>query len=299
MRISRKTIGFILTAVTVFIAAAVLIYFEVTDIDRNFEVSLSREDNFKEYKDTVFIGVISRFTPEKIYEGYQPIMDYLTGKSEYLFELKLSSSYEQTLNQLNQGKVTAAFLGSYIFIKEMNDNLRAVLKPLNENGKPFFRSALIVKENSEIYTVKDLSGKRIALPSPMAFSGNWLQKIELKKFGIPDSSIKEIKHFNYHNSVVRQILMGNFDAGVVKDRVAKEFEGKGIRIVSYSEPIPGSPIVVSSESDAEKVETLVNILLAAKKEKTIKNWDPEFSFGFVKAKNEDYLELKKLIAGKK
>ncbi|NOX17612.1 MAG: PhnD/SsuA/transferrin family substrate-binding protein [Chlorobi bacterium] len=295
MRISKKTIGFVFIALAVFTAAAFLLYFEVTDISRNFELSALKNQSVKKYQDTVYIGVVSRFTPEKIYEGYQPIMDYLSEKSNYLFELKLSSSYRQTLRQLNQGKVTAAFFGSYIFIKEMNGNLKAVLKPLDENGKPFFRSALIVKENSDIYTVKNLAGKRVALPSPMAFSGNWLQKIELKKFGLSDSSLKEIKHFNYHNSVVRQVLMGNFDAGVVKDRVAKEFAEKGIRVVAYSEPIPGSPIVISRKSDKAKVNALVKILLASKNDKSVKDWDPEFSFGFVKAKNEDYLGLKKMI----
>ncbi len=269
------------------------------DITRPFEQSELTLEAEKVYKDTVYIGVISRFTPEKIYEGYQPIMDYLSEKSDYLFELKLSSSYQHTLRQLNNGEVTAAFFGSYIFVKEINGGLKAVLKPLNENGNPFFRSALIVKEDSDIYSVKDLAGKRVALPSPEAFSGNWLQKIKLKEFKLSDLSLQEIKHFNYHNSVVRQILMGNFDAGVVKDRVAKEYSGKGIRVVAYSEPIPGSPIVVSSKSEKEKVQTLVKILLSAKNSPEIKTWDPEFSYGFVEAKNEDYLQLKNFISERK
>ncbi len=292
----------ILTIIIVLLglAAYLLLFNKITDINREFDFSSLNLHTEKQYADTVYIGVISRYSPEKIYEGYQPIMDFLSRKSEYLFELKLSSSYKQTISQLEKGKVTAAFLGTYLFFTNLKgDNLRAVLKPLNSDGKPYFHSDLIVRENSNIKSIKDLKGKRLALPSQLAFSGNWLQKVEFKKAGLKISDFKEVKHFRYHNSVVKQILMGNFDAGVVKDRVANEFLKKGIRVVLSSDPIPGSPIVVSKRSDKKKVSTIINILLNVKKDSIPDNWDSEFSNGFVEAKNEDYLKIKSIITGRK
>ena len=53
--------------------------------DYNFELAEKSKD-----KPVIYFGVISRYPPRKIYEGYQPIMDYLTHHSEYLFKLKLN-----------------------------------------------------------------------------------------------------------------------------------------------------------------------------------------------------------------
>ncbi len=295
MKIKNKTLAAVLFGFFFFVGSSIALYRYVTDIYRPFDLSAT-ENEKPQYSDTVKIGVVSRFTPEKIYEGYQPIMDYLTAKTGVLFELKLGSSYGETLRLLESGEALAAFLGSYIFAKENDGSLFAILKPLNENGEPYFRSALIVRENSPIFRVEDLKGKRVAVPSAEAFSGNWLQKILLAKFGLSVSDLKEIKRFDYHNSVARQVLMGNYDAGVVKDRVAREYANKGIRAVIYSEPIPGSPLVISAKSDKRKTEMLVRALLEAKPPE-MKKWDEEFAFGFTNAENSDYAELRNLISG--
>jgi len=294
MEITNKTYFRILIIAAFLLVISVPLYQTITDIHVPF---VKEEISARPiaYKDTVKIGVVSRFTPGKIYKGYQPIMDYLTKKTGYFFELKLSSSYSATQNGLLNGEVTAAFLGSYIFVKTMDKGLKAALKPLNENGKPFFRSTLITKENSNIFRPEDLRGKKIAVPSSESFSGNWLQKILLKKFGLSVKSLKEVQHFAYHNSVVRQVLMGNFDAGVVKDRIAREFANEGIRVIMYSDPIPGSPLVISRKSNPEKVKLLVDALLSIKSKKETANWDSEFAYGFVRAKNSDYAALKKII----
>ena len=287
---------YILTAVIFFsVALPFYLYYAVTDIEKPFP-EIRQKTSAKTFSDTVKIGVVSRFSPLKIYEGYQPIMDYLTKQTGILFELKLGSSYKETVSQLDNGDVAAAFLGSYIFAKENNSNLKAVLKPLNKNGAPYFRSALIVRKNSVLYRVEDLVGKKIAVPSEESFSGNWFQNFVLKKYGLKKKDFKEIKHFPFHNSVVKQLLMENYAAGVVKDRVAKEYSGKGIRIILYSEPVPGSPLVISDKSDKKTVELLVKTLLKVNS-KEIRNWDREFAYGFVRAKNTDYDELRKLISG--
>ncbi len=295
MNISKKEYFFGLTIVIFLTAIAFLLYWEVTKIYIPYPAMGKKKISVDNYPDTVKIGVVSRFTPEKIYKGYQPIMDYLTKKTHYLFELKLSPSYKQTLTDLREGKVTAAFLGSFIFAQNIEPSLQAVLKPLNKNGKPFLHSVLFVRGNSKIRSPLDLKGKSVAVPSRESFSGNWLQLIELRKYGLTQDSLKKITHFSYHNSVVLQVLMHNFDAGVVKERVANEYLNRGIRIIAYSEEIPSSPIVISKKSNKKKVSLFVSSLLNLKNNKIRKNWDPEFMNGFVKADNSDYYELKKLI----
>ena len=147
------------TGVLLLVAVSVWIYYYAIDIETPFpeiiNPSQAAADSLS--KPVVYFGVISRYSPNIIYKGYQPLMDYLTANTGYRFELRLSSSYEETVQQLVNGNVDAAFLGSFIYLKARREyGIKCILKPLNDNFKPFFHSVLITGRESRIYSVGDL-----------------------------------------------------------------------------------------------------------------------------------------------
>ncbi len=245
-------------------------------------------------KPVVYIGVISRYPPNIIYRGYQPLLDYLTSKTKYRFELKLSSDYHEAVKMLINKKVSAAFLGSYVYVQAHKEHgVLPILKPLNENFQPYSRSVLIANSSSEIYGLNDLKGKRLALPSKESFSGNWLIKYEFKKYRLDERDLAEIQHFPHHQSVVYQVSRGNFDAGVTREYLVKNLVTNGIRIILYSDPIPTSPIVVAADFDEKLIgdikKTLLEInQLNPERASITKNWDNEFVYGFEEASDGDY-----------
>lgn len=250
-------------------------------------------------KKLLYVGVISRYPPNIIFKGYQPIIDYLNQNDKYHFELKLSTTYTETVNQLINGEVTIAFFGSLLYVNTHEKyGIVPILKPLNEDFKPFFRSVLFTNDKSNINSVKDLIGKKIALPSKESFSGNWLIGYELLKYNIDKSRVKELKNFAYHQNVIFQVLTGAFDVGVVKDRVIKEYENRGLKVIAYSEPVPGSPIVAAKNHDTEAINYIKSKLLKINLtdpyyQNLIKNWDKEFTYGFTEATDSDYDLIRK------
>lgn len=248
-------------------------------------------------QDTVRFGVISRFPANVLYQGYQPLMDYLSDETEYHFELIISRSYEEAVAQLATGEVHAAFLGSYIYITSRGDyGLEPILKPLNEDGQPFFQSVIIVQEDSDIHSISQLSGRKLALPSENSFSGNWLLQSGFSRNGITRGDLKKVEHFRHHHSVVYEVLRGNYDAGSIKDRVADEFRDQGLRIIERSDPVPGSPVVVSSKHDPSITASITSALLnidpaEPKYAGLVSQWDPEFRNGFIRAQSTDYDQL--------
>lgn len=244
--------------------------------------------------DTVHFGVISRFPANVLYQGYQPVMDYLSSETDYYFELVISRSYIETVQELGNGELDAAFLGSYIYTKSRDDyNITPILKPLNEDGKPFFHSAVIVREDSDVHELPHLKSHSLALPSRQSYSGNWLFYTGFEHYNMTHGDLSGIGYFDHHHSVVYEVIRGSYDAGSVKDRVAREFEDRGIRIIELSPPIPGSPIVVPEHYDEAKVQAISSALLNIdpddpKFQDLIKGWDPEFAFGFTRAEPSDY-----------
>ncbi len=284
--------SFIWTAIlitVIFTAGLFLLYSSLLDI------RVTRQDPVQrilpDTRPQVFFGVVSRYSPHLLYEGYQPLMDYLSRQTPFRFRLKLSHSYDETIEQLRNGQVVAAFLGTYIYLKSRKkDHLHCILKPLNKEGKPFFRSVVITGSHNTIRTLSDLQNKRLALPSPLSYSANWLffeRRLSKKHLAL-------VRYFNFHNTVVYQVLKGNFDAGVVKDRVANAFTNKGIRIIYRSAPIPASPIVVHQNTNPQISKAITDALLKIdirqpKFKKLVESWDAEFRYGFVPARDADYV----------
>ncbi|MCK5519906.1 MAG: phosphate/phosphite/phosphonate ABC transporter substrate-binding protein [Candidatus Marinimicrobia bacterium] len=266
------------------------------DIDQNFVKGEIDDD-----KEWVYFGVISRYSPHILYKGYQPIMDYLNEVTPYHFELRLSSSYDETVQQLDNGNVDIAFLGSYIYARDRKKyKLKCIMKPLNTEGKPTSRSVLITTDSSSNYSLMDLKNKSLALPSTESFSANWLSHVEFSRNNLKTDDFKRIEYFSFHQNVIEQVLMGHFDAGVVKERVVQDYINKGIRIIQLSDPIPGSPIVVSNKSDKmmmkEVMEAFLKIDPSQKKDSLLlADWDLEFHYGFTSALDSEYDNLELMV----
>lgn len=255
-----------------------------------------------EGKPTVLIGVISRYAPYLIYEGYQPIMDYLTENSDYIYSLRLSSSYQDAADKLINGEVAASFFGTKIYL-EMVDraDIEPILAPLGPAGTPFIHSMLITSNTSPVHTAHDLVGRSIALPSELSFSGQWGMIHLMRSNGLKIDSFLKIQHFSHHQTVVYKVLKHEYDVGVVKDRVAEEFANQGIRVLAVSPPFPSSPIVAlhqraSSPEILKMKELLLKLDPSNETDRTlIRQWDPEFAYGFTEVSRDLYVNVKSSI----
>jgi len=278
------------------------IYIRIMDIstveipaDYNFELEESSED-----KQVVYFGVISRYPPRKIYEGYQPIMDYLTQNSDFVFKLKLSNSYDETIQQLINEEVQLAFLGTFIYYDTYKaHNLKCILKPYNETGEPFLHSTIITQKQSKINSINDLRGKSLALSSRQSLTGK-IVPANLERHEISINDLKKIQYFNHHTTVIQKVQKGEFDAGAVKNIIAEKHINNGLKIIFSSKPFPSGPITVSNQCDATIINTVKTLLLKINVKETnyrnlVSNWDGEFKYGFTHARPEDYSIIRSLL----
>lgn len=274
----------------------VLFYNYSLDIERLIKTTNSDNevDTLLYHKPVIYIGVVSRYPPNIIYRGYQPVLDYLTSKTKYRFELKLSSDYNEAVEMLVTNKVSAAFIGSYVYtIAHSSLGIIPILKPLNENNQPFARSVLIAKINSGINSLKDVKNKRLALPSKESFSANWLINKEFRINKIQLNDFKEVQNFPHHQSVIYQVAKGIYDLGVTREYLVTPQIKRNVKIILYSDPIPTSPLVVAPNYDKELVKEIKKAFLDVnkdrkKRQEITKGWDNEFVYGFTEAKDSDY-----------
>jgi len=254
-------------------------------------------------KPLVYFGVIPRYNPMIMYRNYQPIMDYLTEKTPFHFELKLARDYTEAVAFLKEGAVQVASLGDVTFF-EANRGFGAVpiVRPLNKLGRSEYRSIIITRSGSGIHSIADLKGKRFAFGNLHSTSGNLLPRLLLYARGVTLFDLGAYENLDSHTAVARAVLKGKFDAGAVKDVVAYRYQPHGLELVAQSDPVPSVPIVARPDADPGLIKALKETLLAIDPSNPamiarMKNWDPEFRNGFVSATAADYAPIFQMMEG--
>ncbi|NCO52021.1 MAG: phosphate/phosphite/phosphonate ABC transporter substrate-binding protein [Deltaproteobacteria bacterium] len=254
-----------------------------------------------EQKPVVYFGIIPRYNPMLMYRSYQPLMDYLTEHTSYHFELKLARDYTEAVALLRVGVTPIASLGDVTFTEaQRNFGAIPILKPLNARGEPFYRSVIIVPEDSPIRTLADLKGKTFAFGDPHSTSGNLIPRYLLFQHGITLFDLEEFVNLGSHDAVAKAVLKGKYAAGAVKDVIAYRYKQHGLRFLAESDPIPSVPIVVRADASVALVKAVNEALLTIDAEDPVqreqmKSWDPEFRNGFVAAERKDYLPIFQLM----
>lgn len=251
----------------------------------------------------VHFGVIPRYNPMVMYRSYQPIMDYLTERTPYHFELKLAHDYTEAVEYLKNGEVQLASLGDVTFF-EANRGFGAVpmVRPLNQQGRAEYRSIIIVGKDSLLETIDELRGQSFAFGNSHSTSGNLIPRAFLNTRGITMFDLGHYENLESHDAVAKAVLKGKFAAGAVKDVVAQRYEEHGLRFLAASDPIPSVPIVVRPDADPQLVAAVREVLLAIdpadpRMQERMQTWDPEFRYGFVSAEPGDYDMIFQLMEG--
>ena len=248
----------------------------------------------KEGRRTLYFGVIPRFNPHVTYEYYQPLMDYLSRKTPYRFELRLGRTYAGTIEDLEKGVTDVAYLGGTTYtLARHRFGARALVKPRNAQGGSTYRSCIIVRKDSPIRTIADLKGKSMAFGARRSTTGSLIPLYLLYGSGVTPDCFKNMKNFRNHEEVAKAVLKGIYDAGAVKDVVAWKYQAQGLRVIAMSEELPNAPIAAGPALPADAEAALTQALLSiggngAEGQAVLAELGPELRHGFVRARSEDY-----------
>lgn len=260
---------------------------------------IDHEDNRK----IVRLGIVTLYHPLVMYRKFQPFADYLTSKTPYRFELKISQEYDSILEFLQNGTIDAAMLGGLTYIKAREAaGVIPIAAALGSDGKPYCRGIFITQTSrQDIVSIRDIRNKSFAFASKYSTSGSLAPFFHLyKNEGITHSELGNYKHLNYHDSVAREVLRGNFDAGVVLDTVAMRYQDKGIRFIGETAPFPGFLIAVTKTADPELVKNfkgaLLDISTGTPEERNLMSaWDDKIQYGFTGVSDSDYEDIRNML----
>lgn len=251
--------------------------------------------------ETVLFGLCPKYNPRIMYQLYQPFVDYLSENTPYTFEIKLSRVYQDTIERIGKKELLIASCGPVPYVQASERYpVSPILRPLNRDGKPYYRGIVVVRTESPIQTLADLKGKRFAFGPAWSTAGHILPAYGMQRAGIGLAELGGYAFLRHHDSVVNAVLKEKYDAGAVKDVVAYQHQHEGIRFIHLTDPIPTVPIIVRRDAPKALVKAVTTALLKIDPRdpgqiKRMEPWDEEFKYGFIEAADSDYDGIRKIL----
>ncbi|TNF95110.1 MAG: phosphonate ABC transporter substrate-binding protein [Gammaproteobacteria bacterium] len=240
-------------------------------------------------------GSVAMDIPAVMHKRLTPLTKYLSETLNRPVSLKLSPNMGAAIRESSEGTVDISYLTPVAYINANKKGGAKLVAKTVTKGKAFFKLMIVVKEGSPYKTVQDLVGKSFAFGDERAL----LQRAAVVGSGLKLEQFSEYKFIGHYDNIARAVMVGDFDAGILKDTTAYKWEGKGLRILHSSPELPPYNIAASQHVDVDTLHKLQQAFLnldASKPEhlKIIKALDKKYD-GFAQTTDAEYDVVRNLI----
>ena len=199
-------------------------------------------------------------------------------------EVSVSTNYNTIVEAMKSKKVDVGFLPPTAYVlahdqKAADVLLQAQRFGVNNDGSPtkelvdFYKSQFIVKKGSNIKSLKDMKGKKIAMQDVTSTAGYVFPAVDLKNEGIDPLKDMKVTTVKGHDQAVISLLNGDVDVAVTfqdaRNIVKKDQPNvfKDTEIVKLTEKIPNDTISVRSDMTDEWKKKLTDAFIKIGKDK--------------------------------
>lgn len=241
----------------------------------------------------------------------KPFEEYLSEKLGYDVNVTLATDYSTIVEAMASGQVDLGIMPPAAYVQARNQDaaeaiLTSELQSYNdETGEPeegvmsgTFKGEILVKSDSDIQSLEDLKGKKIATLSPNSASGYIYPVAEMKEMGIDPTTDCTLTTVNDIPSEMTSVLNGQQDACFVFEGARYSYADKfsendlmeDLRVLYLTEgDIPNDAIAVQPDMDPElkeKIkETFLNMADDEKGKEAMSMWN---HIGYTEATESAY-----------
>jgi len=208
---------------------------------------------------TYKLGVVPQFSAKRVHDIWQPVIQALHDKTGIKLELHGTTDIAEFGRALNRGKFDFAYMNPYHLL---NASERQGYRPLARDVGKALQGVLVVRADSGVDNLEQLSDKKIAFPSPNALGASLLMRQELAdRFNISFTPVYVRTHDSvYLNVVLKQAIAGggvsktlNKQSGKIRERLTTLYRTD--RIVSH-------PVAVHPRVDSVVAEKIRQAFLS-------------------------------------
>jgi len=155
---------------------------------------------------TLSIGIVPQQNATKLARLWTPICNYLSQQTGYRFVFKTAKDIPTFEKRLAAGEYDIAYMNPYHYtVFSIDPGYRAFARETNKR----IQGIIVVKKDSAIQSIAELSGKTLAFPAPAAFAASVVPRAYFKAKQI------EIRprYVSSHDSVYLTVSKNLYPAG--------------------------------------------------------------------------------------
>ncbi|MFK4785038.1 phosphate/phosphite/phosphonate ABC transporter substrate-binding protein [Fusobacterium sp. MFO224] len=251
----------------------------------------------KKENDTLVMGFVPLIDGDKLVDSVKPLSKILTEAIGKEVEVFTATNYVGVVEAMGSSKVDFGIIPPFAYVLANKESgAQVILKALNKHGESFYRSEFVVKKNSNINSLDDIKGKRVAFVDPSSSSGYLYPGAYLKKNGIDIEKDIQVVYSGGHDKSIQLLLNNDVDLIAVfegaRSKYKKEFKNvlEDTKVFAYSEKIPYISVTVRGDMDEKTKEQIKDGLLKGLNSKEAKEITARlFSIhGFEEATDSDF-----------
>ncbi|NER34048.1 MAG: phosphate/phosphite/phosphonate ABC transporter substrate-binding protein [Oscillatoria sp. SIO1A7] len=260
------------------------------------------EANDSEKIEVLNIAVIPWQSSGKHEAKIEILADYLQEALKVPVNIQITKDYDTSVDLLVEEKVQMAYLGPFTYVKakERNPQLEPIVAHIEKStGRPWYSSTIVVQTDSGINKVEDLKDKRFGFVSQSSTSGYLVPSGEFKKIGlVAERDFAAIAYAGSHDKNTAALVAGKVDAIAIdkatldRARDSGLLPPEGYKVIWESDPIPNSPIVISSRLSSQFKFALKKALIDAPS--VVVDVSGSQSDGYTLVGDEDYEIIRQL-----
>ncbi len=209
-------------------------------------------------------------TPSRLVSRFQPLCDYLGARLGRPVQLYLAQSYGDEIRRITHGQVDFAYLGPTPYLRAHDhylggsgaDNIQ-ILAGETQGGEIGYRGVIVALASGPIRAIADLRGRTLALGDPRSFSGHFVPRAQLAAARMSLADLRDYAYLGRHERVALAVVHGDFEAGALREDVARLYLDRGLRVVARSALLPPHVVVARPGLDPDLVANLRAALVDA------------------------------------
>ncbi len=214
------------------------------------------------------IGLIPEKNKTDQLRRYRHIASYIFNKAGINIRL-IFVPYDKLGNYVKEGKVDAAFFGSYGYILCRKEyGVIPIARPVWLNNSSTYCGYLFVRKDSGIKTIGDMEGKKLVMVSKTTTAGYLYPKSFFAKSGIStiEDFFSKILYAGSHQDAVWAVFSGEADVGAAKNHMFNELRADNPRIdkemivLAKSMDVPSNVLAVSPSVEREIWQEIQRLL---------------------------------------
>ncbi|MCC6680315.1 MAG: phosphate/phosphite/phosphonate ABC transporter substrate-binding protein [Phycisphaeraceae bacterium] len=194
------------------------------------------------------------------------LTEYLGSQVNRPIELQTLNSYQSVIDALADGTADAACLGSMAAVVAFDRiGVRVLAKPVQSDGLDHYSGLILVRSDSDITTLKQLAGRRMAMVR-LTTAGHLFPIQQLLAADLLQGPrAVAVVWAGTHDDSLQLLLDGQVEAAAMKNLRLLAYEqerGKAdVRILAESESVPNNAIFVRPGLEPQLIEKLHNALM--------------------------------------